>query len=71
LPRQRESGITLRCYAGFASWSDGQLVDGLRKGYWYLMKAEPAMIFGDGAEHLCETLIHKAEQGSTGPDSFD
>jgi putative AlgH/UPF0301 family transcriptional regulator len=71
LSLQQESGIPLRCYTGFASWSGGQLEDELGKGYWYLMKAEPAMIFGDGAEHLWETLIHKAEQGSTGSDSFD
>lgn len=66
LSLQQESGITLRCYTGFASWSAGQLEDELRKGYWHLMEAEPAMIFGDGAENLWETLIHKAERGIPG-----
>lgn len=71
LSLQKESGITLRCYTGFASWSAGQLENELRKGFWHLMQAEPAMIFGDGAENLWETLIHKAEHGPMGSGFLD
>jgi putative transcriptional regulator len=58
---QEEPGITLRCYAGFASWSPGQLEDELRRGYWDLMDADPALIFGDATENLWDTLINQLE----------
>jgi putative transcriptional regulator len=59
---QSAPAASLRCYTGYASWSPGQLEEELKKGYWQLMEAEPAMIFGDGAEDLWETLIQRVEQ---------
>jgi len=51
----------VRFYLGYAGWSPGRLEKELEHHYWYLVKGDPAVVFGADAAGLWETLIDQLE----------
>lgn len=61
----------VRFYLGYAGWSPGRLVKEIRHHYWYLVKGDPAAVFGPDAATLWQKLIKQLEPlCSTGSDSI-
>jgi putative transcriptional regulator len=51
----------LRFYRGYAGWTPGRLEKELARGYWHLVKGDPAAVFGPEAADLWQTLIDRLE----------
>ncbi len=47
----------LRVYAGHAGWAPGQLQGELRRGDWYLVKADVELVFNTEPENIWPRLI--------------
>jgi putative transcriptional regulator len=47
----------MQAYAGHAGWGPGQLEGEVRRGDWYLVKADAAMVFSDAPEEIWHQLI--------------
>ena len=48
---------TLRCFAGYAGWSAGQLEDEIAEGAWFVVDAEPADLFTDDPAGLWRAVL--------------
>lgn len=62
--RRPEPTKGLRVYLGFSGWSTTQLEREIARGDWFVMKADPALVFSDNPERLWEELIEKASARS-------
>jgi putative transcriptional regulator len=40
----------VKCYAGYAGWSAGQLAGEMEEGAWFILPATSDLVFGNGAE---------------------
>lgn len=52
---------SLRCFAGYAGWSAGQLEEELAQGTWVLARAEPLIVFGLDEEAQYEAAMRLAD----------
>jgi putative transcriptional regulator len=59
----------VRFYLGYAGWSPGRLEQELRHHYWYLVKGDPAAVFGPDADSLWQKLIDQLEPLDSSPGS--
>lgn len=59
----------VRFYLGYAGWSPGRLEQELEHRYWYLVKGDPAAVFGPDAATLWQTLIDRLEPLDSPPGS--
>ena len=51
----------LRVFAGYASWSAGQLAAELSHGDWHLLSIDAQIVFSSQVESLWETLIDRKD----------
>jgi putative transcriptional regulator len=54
---------TLRFYMGHAGWITGQLQREIERGDWYVVEADPAVIFSTRPGSLWNRLIEKLDPG--------
>ena len=51
-----------RFYVGYAGWGPGQLRDEIERGGWYVLEADPDLIFRKDPQTLWEELIRQAQR---------
>jgi len=51
----------LRVFAGYASWSSGQLSAELSQGDWHLLRTDAQIVFSTDVDSLWETLIDRKD----------
>jgi putative transcriptional regulator len=49
-----------RYYLGFVAWKPGELKEELEKGFWYIMKPEPTLLFRERPEDMWKELLKEA-----------
>ena len=54
-----------RFYAGHSGWGEGQLDAEIANGAWFVLPADPAVIFDMAPEHMWETLVARAQLPTT------
>lgn len=64
LPDGAASGDRLRLFLGHVGWTPGQLVAEIERGYWHVVDADPAIVFGAAAADLWESMIRSLEPAS-------
>lgn len=52
---------SLRCFAGYAGWTAGQLEEEMARGTWVLAKAAPELVFGLDGEAQYEAAMRMAD----------
>ena len=50
-----------RFVAGLVAWQPGQLRDEIRRGAWYVLEPDPALVLRRPAEGMWEDLLRRAE----------
>jgi putative transcriptional regulator len=55
-----------RFVAGLVAWRPGELRDEIKRGAWYVLEAEPALIVRKPADGLWEELVRRAEIRANG-----
>ena len=60
LEHQRSPDAGQRYFAGYAGWTPGQLQSEIANGDWYVMKADPEIIFDVDVETLWWRLYQRA-----------
>jgi putative transcriptional regulator len=59
----------LRAYAGYAGWAPGQLQNEIKRGGWYVIKADAATIFAADASRVWPDLIDRLTKHRAGRDA--
>jgi putative transcriptional regulator len=49
-----------RVYAGYAGWAPGQLDNEIAAGGWYVLRADPEIVFDKSAAEIWPDLIHRS-----------
>ena len=50
-----------RYLAGLVAWQPGELREEIRRGLWYVMEPDPALVLRKSTDGLWEELIRRAE----------
>ena len=62
-----ESGnAQARFLAGLVAWQPGELKEELKRGAWYLMEADPAVVLRKQTDGLWEEMVRRAEFRANG-----
>lgn len=59
------NAVNQRFYVGHSGWDEGQLDAEIASGAWFVLPADPAVIFDMAPEHMWETLVARAQLPST------
>ena len=51
-----------RFYVGYAGWTPGQLRNEIERGGWYVLEADPDLVFRKDPQTLWEELIRQAQR---------
>jgi len=55
-----------RFLAGLVTWQPGELRDEIKRGAWYVMEADPAVVLRKPTEGMWEDLVRRAEIRANG-----
>lgn len=55
-----------RYLAGLVAWQPGELRDEIKRGAWYVLEADPAVVMRKSTDGLWEEMVRRAEMAANG-----